>query len=108
MGSKSVYNCIRALVMANRYAEKRHADAAEAGEQVKKGTPIRIGFVPTFGRNKSNQWMRLQVVPLGARPTPGPPEKAVKPMRTSTRTEIKRLGDAILNQWLQCCGGRTN
>lgn len=108
MGSKSIYNCIRALVLANRYAQRRREEAIAEGKQPLVTTPLRVGFVPRFQGSKGHMWMRLQVVPISReRGTAEPAQDALEPMKTSARTEIRSLSDAILNQWLQHCGGRT-
>jgi len=108
MGSRSVYNCVKALVLANRFAEeareKRGSD---------EDTVARIGFVPSFARTEGLQWMRLQVIAVGVRPADAavsrPDVSGLESpnLKVGMNTDLQKLQNAILANWMQrCAGGR--
>jgi len=94
MGSRSIHNCVKAIMLANRFAQ---VDA-------KPTTPARIGFVPRFYFDKDKLSMRLRVVPLKYPRVDQEPDEGVA-LRVSARTELKRLEAAVLTRWVQCCAG---
>lgn len=104
-GSRSVYNAVRALVLANRFCDRRRAEAAAEGRQPSPATPMRFAFIPKFGRRGENLWMRLLVVPM-ANPPLRRPEGSEAAMRVSQKTDLNALRSAVFNQWMQHCLGR--
>lgn len=106
-GSKSVYNGMKALVLANYMAQRVQQ---ERGSQV-----ARIGFVPSFGRTGEMQWMRLGVVAVGSSLTDpkvaaagegkGSRQPEVVNLKVGARTDMDKLRAAIIATWMKRCAG---
>lgn len=109
-GSKSVYNCVKALVLANLMAQR--------AQQERDSQVARIGFVPSFGRTGEMQWMRLGVVAVGSSLTApkvaaagegeGRSQPQVVNLKVGARTDMVRLREAIIATWMKRCTGSTD
>mmetsp|Transcript_107541 Transcript_107541/g.213584 ORF Transcript_107541/g.213584 Transcript_107541/m.213584 type:complete len:271 (+) Transcript_107541:118-930(+) len=112
MGSKSVYNGVKALVLANYFANK--------ARQERDCAIMRIGFVPSLGRSGKDQWVRLTVLAMGKgtaslqQQTPNgsaglgessQTAKDVATLKVSSNTEIAKLANSVLTNWMQRCAG---
>merc|ERR1719346_633055 len=112
MGSKSVYNAIKALVLANDYANRARE---ERDCQV-----ARLGFVPSLGRSGQDQWIRLTVLALGKgsasvhQETPSGSSSVehnsrttndVTTLKVSSNTDMIKLASSVLTNWMQRCAG---
>jgi len=112
MGSKSVYNGVKALVLANYFANK--------ARQERDCPVVRIGFVPSLGRAGENQWIRMTVLALGRgtevsqqEMTSGsidvenrsPIANDGTTLKVSSNTEIIKLADSVFSNWMQRCAG---
>jgi len=103
MGGKSVSNCVKALVAANRFAAEAREERGPSEARV-----ARICFVPQFARERELQWMRLRVVALGDGPPGGDGAErrsaaagAAETLKVGARTDLDRLQKAISAKWRQ-------
>lgn len=112
MGSKSVYNGVKALVLANYFADRARQE---------RDCPVaRLGFVPSLGRSGTNQWIRLTVLALGKGTAPLQQEAPngsngvehnsqnandVTTLKVGANTEIIKLANSVLTNWMQRCAG---
>eukprot|EP00933_Yihiella_yeosuensis_P066798 TRINITY_DN7126_c0_g4_i1.p1 TRINITY_DN7126_c0_g4~~TRINITY_DN7126_c0_g4_i1.p1 ORF type:complete len:306 (+),score=44.02 TRINITY_DN7126_c0_g4_i1:8-925(+) len=96
MGDRSIYNCIRALVMVNRFAAKEQEDYDSF-------TFSRAGFIPSLAREKdgSRHWMRLRVVTFSE--PASDPSQAAQLLKVSSNTEFENLRKAIYAEWTNAC-----
>eukprot|EP00930_Biecheleria_cincta_P007713 TRINITY_DN108973_c0_g1_i1.p1 TRINITY_DN108973_c0_g1~~TRINITY_DN108973_c0_g1_i1.p1 ORF type:complete len:262 (+),score=58.55 TRINITY_DN108973_c0_g1_i1:38-787(+) len=102
MGEKSIYNCVKALVVANKFAEYRRADTAFPE---KVPWYDRVGFIPMLRKDGTNEWVSLRVVPLEKPPETPPSSSESMKLKISANTPVLALQKAILNEWLQRCSG---
>jgi len=114
MGNRSVYNCVKALALANLFAEKRALEggaAAASGTEEPQQRPVaRIGFLPFLARAGASggdqlQWMQLKVVVLDARPRATRPGSGDKVMKVSGNTDLAALQSAVIANWGHQCAG---
>eukprot|EP00928_Gymnodinium_smaydae_P028905 TRINITY_DN21919_c0_g1_i1.p1 TRINITY_DN21919_c0_g1~~TRINITY_DN21919_c0_g1_i1.p1 ORF type:complete len:274 (-),score=45.91 TRINITY_DN21919_c0_g1_i1:256-1035(-) len=101
MGSKSVYNSVKALVLVNRFAK-------EAPNEVPIGVRkvTRVGFVPTFARSGDLQWMRLRVIAYEeTNRVDVDAELDTKTLKVAGKTDVQTLQGVILSSWKECCTG---
>ncbi|CAE8673185.1 unnamed protein product, partial [Polarella glacialis] len=103
-GERSIYNCIKALVLVNRFAQKRREDAAN-DSSIEVPWFHRVAFVPSFGKNGTMEWMRLRVIGLPLAPAVFSESLGVSTLKVSSKTPPSALERAILNEWLQRCAG---
>lgn len=111
MGSRSVYNAVRAVIAAEKLATERGAvdgdgNEASPGDAAPRAGYSRIGFVPLLGREGDNQWMNLRVVTLGD----APERLALSSQETSVRraskgTQRERFQAAVYGEWSRHCKG---
>jgi len=108
MGNKAVYNCIKAIVLANRFAAE-----ARQEEGKKQALVTRIGFIPSLARREELLWMRLTVVAFGSRSSASsPPKQERQPagpegptLKVGANTDLEKLRQAIVANWMQRCAG---
>lgn len=109
VGNRSVYNSVKALVLANRFAQEARAQRGDDQVLVR-----RVGFIPSFARKEQLQWMRLRVVAVGDRPSDGARARSTgvdvsdleaPSLKVGASTEFKSLQNAILANWMKRCEG---
>lgn len=109
MGARSVYNCIKALIMVNRFIRERDHDLEGDADASRRSHPrlSRVGFVPLFARKDQDQWMRLLVVDLKDALLVAPPGAALEPrmLKVSANTALTSLSMAIVANWRHSCDG---
>eukprot|EP00440_Ansanella_granifera_P055055 gb/GFBE01059681.1/.p1 GENE.gb/GFBE01059681.1/~~gb/GFBE01059681.1/.p1 ORF type:complete len:253 (+),score=55.72 gb/GFBE01059681.1/:1-759(+) len=102
MGEKSIYNCVKALVLVNKFAEWRREDKEANPDKVPWFN--RVGFVPSLRKNGEMQWVSLRVVPIEEPYSPSSSSECMR-LRVGNTTPMMALQKAILNEWLQRCAG---
>lgn len=103
MGEEAIYNCVKAVVLANHFANSRRQEAPESA------VVHRLGFVPTFTGDMKNQSMTLNILPLGAEPTrPVDPKFAQERiLRVGPSMDLTTLKKAIFSFWFQSRSGKS-
>merc|ERR1712187_1057522 len=102
-GSKSLYNSVKAIVLANRYVRARRAAGTEE-------VPFeRLGFVPSLARKDDLQFIRMRILALSTMaPLLRLGEQAGEPslLRVSATTDVRSLESAIVSHWMRHCAGK--
>lgn len=102
MGSKSIENCLRGLILANKFASERRKEQADPPPWFH-----RLGFVPQLRKSGELLWVSLKVIPLKE-----PYVASARPegdrLRVGPNSEVKGLSTAIMRSWSKRCADETS
>ena len=97
MGSKSIENCLRGLILANKFAFERRKEQEPPWFN-------RLGFAPQLRKSGELLWVSLKVIPLKEAyvALEGPEGDR---LRVGPNSEVKELSAAIMRSWSKRCSG---
>lgn len=103
MGEEAIYNAVKAVVLANHFANTRREESPDTA------VVHRLGFRPNFTGDDKNMSMTLHVVRLGAEPVPAvnPERDQKRVLRVGSRMALSELKKAIFAFWLESCSGKS-
>lgn len=102
MGDRSIENCVRGLVLANKFAEKHR----------KEGDPEnipwfhRLAFAPQLRKRSDLYWISLKVIPLESPYQEGEGTPGDR-LRVGRKAEVQGLARTFMTSWTKRCLGQS-
>ncbi|CAK9062140.1 Putative SWI/SNF-related matrix-associated actin-dependent regulator of chromatin subfamily A member 3-like 3 [Durusdinium trenchii] len=103
MGHKSIQNCVRSIILANKFAAQHRAE----GDPEKIPWFYRLGFTPQLRKTSGELWVSLKVVALESPyvASEGPPGDR---LRIGPTAEVEGVSTTIISSWSKRCKGQTS